>query len=101
MNKNLTLGLLVAILFLQLISTIGTCNNGNKLTANKKEINQLNAKVDSNQKNTQIMMELEGYKISKRMLYDNNSIIRTKERPDDVMAEYDKSIDGLQKKLKQ
>jgi hypothetical protein len=38
---------------------------------------------------------IEGYRISKRILYDNNLIVRTKERPDDRMNEYDNEIDKL------
>ena len=40
------------------------------------------------------------YKISKRNLYYNNAIIRTKERPDDIMHKYDIEIEKLTKKLK-
>lgn len=45
-------------------------------------------------------MEILGYEISKRMLYDNNLIIRTKTRPDDMMNEYDIKIKELHEKLK-
>jgi hypothetical protein len=50
--------------------------------------------------NFQLLLELEGYKISKRNLYYNNAIIRTKERPDDIMHKYDIEIEKLTKKLK-
>ncbi len=48
----------------------------------------------------QTLLELEGYKISKRNLYYNNAIVRTKVRPDDVMHQYDVEIEKLTKKLK-
>jgi hypothetical protein len=46
-------------------------------------------------------MEIEGYEISKRMLYDQNAIVRTTVRPDDRMNEYDKKIKELQEKILQ
>jgi len=45
-------------------------------------------------------LEIEGLKTSKRNLYDQNYIIRTKVRPDDRMNEYDKEIKKLESTLK-
>ena len=44
--------------------------------------------------------EIEGYRISKRILYDNNLIVRTKERPDDRMMEYDNEIEKIKQNVK-
>lgn len=35
-----------------------------------------------------IMLKIEGINISYRMLYDNNTVIRTSKRPDDIMNSY-------------
>jgi uncharacterized protein YdcH (DUF465 family) len=58
-----------------------------------KEIQQVatKAEIDS-------AMQIEGLRTSKRMLYDNNAIIRTTVRPDDRMNEYDAEIKKLQGK---
>ena len=48
----------------------------------------------------EILLELEGYKQSSRNLYHNNAIIRSKERPDDVMHGYNVKIDELTKQLR-
>ena len=45
-------------------------------------------------------ISIEGYEISKRMLYDQNTIVRTTVRPDDRMNEYDGKIKELREKLK-
>ena len=44
------------------------------------------------------VVELESYKNSYRNIYDNNSIVRTKARPDDVMNKYNIKIEQLTKK---
>jgi len=44
-------------------------------------------------------MEIEGYEISKRMLFDNNTVVRTTRRPDDILIEYDNKIKELRKKI--
>jgi len=44
-------------------------------------------------------LEIHGLETSKRMLYDNNVIVRTSVRPDDRMNEYDQQIKALEKKL--
>ena len=48
----------------------------------------------------QLYLELEGYKQSSRNLYHDNAIIRTKERPDDIMHMYNEKITELTKKIK-
>jgi hypothetical protein len=47
-----------------------------------------------------VRMSIEGYEVSKRMLYDQNAIVRTVQRPDDRMNEYDAKIKQLREKLK-
>ena len=76
----------------------------------KNEIVQLQSEVDSlettintniyDKEELDIRMEILGYEISKRMLYDQNAIVRTTVRPDDRMNEYDLKIKELLEKLK-
>ena len=90
-----------------------TCNSNRNSSKVIKENKKLTLEVDSLKTEIkvladstitlsefQLLLELEGYKISKRNLYYNNAIIRTKERPDDIMHEYDIEIEKLTKKLK-
>jgi hypothetical protein len=55
----------------------------------KKEISTLDSTLHKE-------IKIEGLKTSKRMLYDNNAIIRTTIRPDDKMNEYDAEIKALE-----
>lgn len=63
------------------------------------EINLLREQIYTKEQ-IDIRFAIEGYEISKRMLYDQNSIVRTITRPDDKMNEYDVKINELRKKLK-
>lgn len=98
-----------AIYVLAVMSMVNGCNSCNT----SKEVNKIRKEVDtleagiSNLKNhiytkeeADTRMAIEGYEISKRMLYDQNAIVRTVMRPDDRMAEYDLKIKELREKLK-
>ncbi len=99
-----------AIYFLLVVSLINGCNGCNlqkevsKLKKEddslKVEIQELKAKTYEKQE-LDVRMEIEGYEISKRMLYDQNAIVRTTVRPDDRMNEYDQKIKELREKLLQ
>ena len=46
------------------------------------------------------LLIIQGLEISKNVVYDNNTIVRSKSRPDDVMSIYQKEIDKLRKQIK-
>lgn len=87
--------------FIALVTMMNTCNS----CSTKREIVKVKSDVDSLKQTTvssdefNLVLKEEGYKISKRMLYDNNTIVRTTVRPDDKMNEYDKEIEKLQKEI--
>ncbi len=98
----------VAIYVLLVVTMINGCNG----CSSKKETNKLRKEVDSltveiqtlkesiyTKEQVDIRMSIEGYEISKRMLYDQNAIVRTVMRPDDRMNEYDLKIKELREKL--
>lgn len=101
----------IAIFVLLFISFFDGCNTKNHIkktndnvTEMREEINITYNELDSifyTKEEVDLIIEIQSYKISKRMLYDNNAIVRTKIRPDDRMIEYDKKIEQLEKKLKQ
>lgn len=82
------------------------CSTNKEDIANRKAVEAMTNEIDSLKKisvtkeEIEILFQIEGLKISKRMLYDNNAVIRTAIRPDDRMNDYDKEIENLQKKLK-
>ena len=69
----------------------------------QSEVDSLESSIDKNiydKEELNIRLEILGYEISKRMLYDQNAIVRTTVRPDDRMNEYDQKIKELVEKLK-
>mgnify|MGYP006055317011 FL=1 len=81
------------------IMTMCSVNSTSKMVSKlTKEIDTLNRVVIQKQEVEKII-KVEGLKISKRMLYDNNLIVRNPNmRPDDKMNEYDLEIAKLEKK---
>ncbi len=94
------------IFMLSLIGGFRGCGVTKENKKMRKEIVQLSNQIDSlrgqtySKEETDIRFAIEGYEISKRMLYDQNAIIRTVIRPDDRMNHYDTKISELRKKLK-
>lgn len=85
--------------------TCSTHRGVNKVTKETKALSSKIEKQDSTISKTvsedmlKLLIELEGLKISKRNLYDQNAIIRTTVRPDDRMNEYDQEMAEIRKKL--
>lgn len=95
-----------AMLLMTMVNGCNSCSTSKELNKVRKELDTLEANYD-NFKNSiytkeqmDIKMSIEGYEVSKRMLYDQNAIVRTVARPDDRMNEYDQKIKELREKLK-
>lgn len=100
---------LMLIVILLLIGAMQHCRQSSKLAGaidaieiNNRKIDSLNSIISQYNYSDElpIMLNITGYQISKRMLYDNNAIIRTVTRPDDQMNQYDIEISKLTKELK-
>lgn len=112
-NEFVNTSFIYAIWMLTILSMIvnfrscGVSKDNRKL---RQEVEILQVKHDSlkstigtnfySKEELDIRMAIEGYEISKRMLYDNNTVIRTSRRPDDIMIQYDKRIKELRDRLK-
>jgi hypothetical protein len=88
-EKNV--GIVVTVLFcLIFLKQCGISREQKKITKRLDSIDS--SLVNTPSKND---LNIEGLKISKRTLYDWNSVVRTSVRPDDRMNEYDKEIEKL------
>lgn len=85
------------------------CSTASNLDKMTKEIKALTIKVNSNdsllqnidnKEDIDLKLEINGLETSKRLLYDENSIVRTKIRPDDRMNDYDEKINKLKSELR-
>jgi hypothetical protein len=79
------------VLFLALVATFQTCRTQKAVSSMKTKVDQVPTREE-----VQRQIQIEGLRTSKRMLYDNNAIIRTTIRPDDRMNEYDLEIKKLE-----
>ena len=108
LNKYLTWTIYL-FLFVALINGCNSCSTNREMEKNKKRIDTLTIEVSGLRKvldqkvfskeEMDIRMAIEGYEISKRMLYDQNAVVRTTVRPDDRMNEYDTKIKALREQL--
>jgi hypothetical protein len=94
-----------AFLAVSLMINFRSCGASKDVSKLKTQINLLTQKQDSLMREIYTKNELDtrleilGYEVSKRMLYDQNAIVRTAIRPDDAMNQYDQKINELRKKL--
>lgn len=104
LNKYLTIAIYVLIA-LTMLNGCNSCQGRKEVQRLKKEVDSLTVSVNDMKKQTYSKKELdtrisiEGYEISKRMLYDNNTVVRTTQRPDDIIIGYDNKIKELRAKI--
>jgi len=83
------------VLFMAFIVMYQSCSTSKKLASMKAKLdNSLDSLATKKELSKEI--RLEGLRTSKRMLYDNNAIIRTTVRPDDRMNQYDEEIKKIE-----
>lgn len=86
-------------LFLLLIIFFRQCGINRDVDKINKSIKTISARVDSIPNSSEFKKELQisRLQLSKSILYDWNSVVRTAVRPDDRMNQYDQEIEKLQK----
>ena len=105
-NINIEIWFRIAVIVLLLLTTARTCNTQRRvdrvvlpeIEAIKSTVNEVNT-VTITADEFELMLEFVGYDISYRMLYDNNTVIRTTKRPDDIMNDYVQKKRELKRKL--
>lgn len=103
-NKYVNIAIYVLVV-LTMLNGCNTCSGRKDTQRLKKEVDSLSVEIQTLRKTTYDRKELdtriaiEGYEISKRMLYDNNTVVRTTQRPDDIIIGYDNKIKELRAKL--
>ncbi len=90
------------IIFICLITFFNTCGvkgNQEQLERKVKSLEQTIAFNDSiNREINSVEREILMYETAREIVYTNNAIVRTTERPDDVMNQYGNKIKSLQTK---
>ena len=90
---------LIAVLCLVLLNTCNTCNTHRDLYTVSDRMDSIQTQLNNNKNEISTCIEINSLETSKRILYDQNSIVRSVTRPDDRMNEYDNQIKELQKKI--
>lgn len=80
---------LIIVSILLLLVLLQQCNISGNLKSTKKEIVNLDSSLRKE-------IKIDGLRTCKRVLFDQNSVVRTVKRPDDLMNEYDKEIKKLE-----
>jgi hypothetical protein len=105
LNKYVVYAIYV-LAVMSMVNGCNSCNTSKEVSKIRKEVDTLDVSLNKfkqeiyTKEESDVRMSIEGYEISKRMLYDQNAIVRTVMRPDDRMAEYDLKIKELREKLK-
>lgn len=101
--------IILAFLFLMLLTSLNTCIGCQSKNSSKKllkendslqtEIAVLQSKIESLNNTTASLIDIriEGLKTEKRMLINTNQIFLSKLRPDERVLEIDKEIEKLEK----
>jgi hypothetical protein len=95
-NNKVRIGFFLTLFFLVLLGNCGNRRNKKEIVDLQKEIDSLRMEIVKHP--THKDLSIEGLKISKRTLYDWNSVVRTSVRPDDRMNQYDEEIKNLESK---
>ena len=92
---------LVIITFLTLMIFFNTCGTKSKIEKLEKKVVSLEKTINFNDsiinEISTIDREILMYETSREVVYNWNAIVRTAERPDDVMNKYNSKISELQK----
>jgi hypothetical protein len=98
-NKILGKYGIIMLLVFSILTFFNTCGTKSAIKTTNKRIDELEKRDSINMEIHTIQNEISILKTSREVVYTNNKIVRTSERPDDIMNEYSKKIDELQKKL--
>ena len=95
-------GVLMLLIF-SILTFFNTCGTKSTIQQTNKRINNLEATInyrDSLAIQVQSLeREISSLETSKEILFSWNSVVRTTQRPDDLMNQYDLKIKELRKKL--
>jgi hypothetical protein len=81
------------------LTFFNTCGTKSAIKTTNKRIDELEKRDSLNIEIQSIQDEIISLETSKRTLYDWNTVIRTTQRPDDLMNQYDSKVNELRKKL--
>lgn len=97
------------LIILGLLIVLNTCGTKGNIERNGRRMDKLEKAVSStdsilslkiSSEKMDVLLKINALEISREIVYTNNAIVRTSERPDDVINNYNNQIKALQEKLK-
>jgi hypothetical protein len=98
-NKILGKYGIIMLLVFSILTFFNTCGTKSAIKTTNKRIDAVEQRDSLNIEIQAIEDEIISLETSKRILFDWNTVVRTTERPDDIMNQYDNKIKELRKKL--
>ena len=98
-NKILGKYGIIMLLVFSVLTFFNTCGTKSAIKTTNKRIDAVEQRDSLNIEIQAIEDEIISLETSKRILFDWNTVVRTTERPDDIMNQYDNKIKELRKKL--
>jgi len=98
-NKILGKYGIIMLLVFSILTFFNTCGTKSSIKQTNKRIDAVIERDSLNMEILSVEREISILETSREIVYTNNAIVRTTARPDDVMNEYSKKINELQKKL--
>lgn len=98
-NKILGKYGIIMLLVFSIMTFFNTCGTKSSIKQTNKRIDAVIERDSLNMEILSVEREISILETSREIVYTNNAIVRTTARPDDVMNEYSKKINELQKKL--
>lgn len=99
----------VILIIMSVLIYLSTCGTGGNIDRTNRRLDKMEKTLLTmdttistkvSEQEIEILLQIATLETSKRVVYDNNTIVRTTKRPDDVMDDYDKEIKVLLEKLK-
>lgn len=98
-NKILGKYGIIMLLIFNVLTFFNTCGTKGSIKQTNKRIDELERRDSLNMEIQAFQDEIISLETSKRTLYDWNTVIRTTQRPDDLMNQYDSKIKEARQKL--
>ena len=98
-NKILGKYGIIMLLVFSIMTFFNTCGTKSSIKQTNKRIDAVIERDSLNMEILSVEREISILETSREIVYTNNAIVRTTARPDDVMNDYSKKINELQKKL--
>ncbi len=97
MKEKIQWAVMGVLLALAMMNSCNSCNQSTQEAKTKRAIERLDSTLATKPTAGMVdtIIRAEGLRVSKRVVYGQNAVVRTTARPDDLMNQYQQEIDSL------